>query len=54
MLWSLDLDIAGPKALGMRAVWVSTDVVPADFATPPDATISSLEQLPEVLERWLP
>jgi putative hydrolase of the HAD superfamily len=50
----LDLDIAGPKALGMRAVWVSTDVVPPDFATPPDGTIPSLEQLPGVLERWLP
>jgi putative hydrolase of the HAD superfamily len=49
----LDLDIAGPKALSMRAVWVSTDLVPPDLATPPDATISSLEQLPGVLERWL-
>jgi FMN phosphatase YigB (HAD superfamily) len=49
----LDLDIAGPKAIGMRAVWVSTDTVPADSATSPDATISSLEQLPGVLGRWL-
>jgi putative hydrolase of the HAD superfamily len=49
----LDLDIAGPKAIGMRAVWVSTDAVPPDSATSPDATISSLEQLPGVLERWL-
>jgi FMN phosphatase YigB (HAD superfamily) len=49
----LDLDIAGPKAIGMRAVWVSTDALPADFATLPDATISSLEQLPGVLGRWL-
>lgn len=49
----LDLDIAGPKALGMRAVWVSSDAVPSDLATPPDATISSLEQLPGVMERWL-
>jgi putative hydrolase of the HAD superfamily len=49
----LDLDIAGPKALGMRAVWISAEVVPPDFATPPDATIPSLEQLPGVLERWL-
>jgi FMN phosphatase YigB (HAD superfamily) len=48
----LDLDVAGPKGLGMRAVWVSTDVVPSGFATPPDATISSLEQLPAVLEPW--
>ncbi|HET9809765.1 MAG TPA: HAD family hydrolase [Candidatus Limnocylindria bacterium] len=49
----LDLDIAGPKALGMRAVWISADPVPPDFAMQPDATISSLEQLPAVLERWL-
>jgi putative hydrolase of the HAD superfamily len=49
----LDLDIAGPKALGMRAVWISTHVIPPGFATPPDATIPSLERLPEVLEPWL-
>lgn len=49
----LDLDVAGPKALGMRAVWVSSDTVPPDFATPPDATIASLEELPGVLKRWL-
>jgi FMN phosphatase YigB (HAD superfamily) len=49
----LDLDVAGPKVLGMRAVWVSPDVIPSNFATPPDATIASLEQLPRVLDRWL-
>jgi FMN phosphatase YigB (HAD superfamily) len=49
----LDLDVAGPKVLGMRTVWVSTDVVPSGFATPPDATIPSLQQLPRVLESWL-
>jgi hypothetical protein len=37
----------------MRAVWISADPVPPDFAMQPDATISSLEQLPAVLERWL-
>jgi len=49
----LDLDIAGPKALGMRAVWVSTRVIPPGFAPPPDATIPSLQRLPEVLQPWL-
>jgi FMN phosphatase YigB (HAD superfamily) len=49
----LDLDIAGPRALGMRAVWISKDPIPPGFATPPDATISTLGQLPEVLEPWL-
>lgn len=49
----LDLDIAGPKALGMRAVWVTNDVLPPGFATPPDATISSLARLPDVLEPWI-
>jgi FMN phosphatase YigB (HAD superfamily) len=49
----LDLDVAGPKILGMRTVWVSTDVVPPGSATQPDATIASLEQLPVVLDPWL-
>jgi len=49
----LDLDVAGPKALGMRAVWISGGVARPDIAAAPDATISSLEQLPGVLEPWL-
>jgi FMN phosphatase YigB (HAD superfamily) len=49
----LDLDIAGAKALGMRAVWLSTSALPPDIATPPDATIASLIELPRVLGPWL-
>jgi putative hydrolase of the HAD superfamily len=49
----LDLDIAGPKALGMRAVWVSNSPLPPDFVPPPDATVASLAELPRLLERWL-
>lgn len=49
----LDLDVAGPKALGMRAVWISADGVSPDGAALPDATIASLEDLPRVLTPWL-
>jgi putative hydrolase of the HAD superfamily len=49
----LDLDVAGPKALGMRAVWVSTSSLPPEFAPPPDATVASLELLPHALEHWI-
>jgi hypothetical protein len=37
----------------MRAVWISADPDAPDVAMQADATISSLEQLPAVLERWL-
>jgi putative hydrolase of the HAD superfamily len=49
----LDLDVAGPRELGMRAVWVSADGVLPDGAVPPDATITSLVHLPRVLTPWL-
>ncbi|HEV8230496.1 MAG TPA: HAD family hydrolase [Candidatus Limnocylindria bacterium] len=49
----LDFDVAGPKALGIRAVWRSHALLPPGFVPPPDATIRSLEELPTVLESWL-
>jgi putative hydrolase of the HAD superfamily len=49
----LDLDVAGPQALGMRAVWVNSAGIPPGPAAQPDATIDSLLELPGILERWL-
>lgn len=49
----IDLDVAGPKALGMRAVWVSVDPTAETGAAAPDATIASLRELPAVLDHWL-
>jgi len=45
-------DIAGAKELGMRAVWVRNDVVPA-YDVEPDATIDQLGELVGVVDGWL-
>jgi HAD superfamily hydrolase (TIGR01509 family) len=44
-------DIAGAKALGMRAVWVRNDVVPS-YDVEPDAVIDELADLVAVLDSW--
>jgi HAD superfamily hydrolase (TIGR01509 family) len=44
-------DIAGAKALGMRAVWVRNDVVPS-YDVEPDAVIDELAELVAVLDSW--
>jgi FMN phosphatase YigB (HAD superfamily) len=50
----LDLDVAGAMPLGIRAVWLNHGATAATAADPkPDAIIRSLEELPEVLGRWL-
>lgn len=47
-----ELDIAGARAVGMRAIWKR----PRDFIGPPDpapdAEISCLDELAPILERW--
>lgn len=48
----LDLDIAGAKVLGIRAVWRSSNEPPQDAQLGPDAVIGSLAELPRVLEAW--
>lgn len=49
-----ELDVEGPRTLGMRAVWISAGIVPpAATTTAPDATIASLVELPRTLEPWL-
>ncbi len=45
-------DIAGAKAMGMRAVWMRNDVVPS-YDVRPDATVDQLEELVGVVDGWL-
>jgi HAD superfamily hydrolase (TIGR01509 family) len=44
-------DIFGAKAVGMRAVWIRNDLVPP-YDVDPDATIDSLSELIEIVDRW--
>lgn len=49
----LDVDIAGPQKLGMRAVLVASPFrVEEDPEIVPDARIPSLDALPALLEEW--
>jgi putative hydrolase of the HAD superfamily len=45
-------DIHGAKAAGMRAVWIPNREVPAYAAAEPDAVITSLTELPPLLDQW--
>ncbi|MET0125889.1 MAG: HAD family hydrolase, partial [Pseudomonas caspiana] len=45
-------DIAGAQQAGMRAIWYNPSGKPWEAEKAPDAEISSLTQLPEVLSRW--
>jgi len=44
-------DIAGAKAVGMRAVWLRNDVVPS-YDVEPDAAITDLTELVDVVDAW--
>lgn len=46
-------DIAGAQQAGLRAIWYNPMGKPWEADRLPDAEISSLTQLPEVLARWL-
>ena len=53
-------DVVGPKRIGMRAIWLRLPPprphavgAPRDLRAEPDATIGSLAEIPEVVERWL-
>ncbi len=45
-------DIHGAKSLGMRAVLLPNEVVPPFEAARPDAVISRLSELPDLIESW--
>jgi len=45
-------DIAGAQQAGMRAIWYNPQGKPWEAEKSPDAEISSLTQLPDVLRRW--
>lgn len=47
-----DDDIGGAQQAGMRAIWYNPAGKPWDAPIPPDAEISSLTQLPDVLRKW--
>lgn len=44
-------DVFGGRQAGLKTVWRRNDSVPR-FDVEPDATIDSLSELPDVLERW--
>jgi putative hydrolase of the HAD superfamily len=45
-------DVAGAQQSGLRAIWYNPSGKPWEADRLPDAEISSLTQLPEVLARW--
>jgi putative hydrolase of the HAD superfamily len=45
-------DVAGAKAIGMRAVWVRNDSVPS-YDVEPDGVVDSLGELVDVVDGWL-
>jgi FMN hydrolase / 5-amino-6-(5-phospho-D-ribitylamino)uracil phosphatase len=45
-------DIAGARAIGMRAVLLPNDAVPAGPVAP-DATINNLSDLLPIIDRWM-
>jgi HAD superfamily hydrolase (TIGR01509 family) len=45
-------DVAAPQSVGCRGVWLNRSGAPCPPGIEPDAVISSLEELPAVLERF--
>ena len=46
-------DVLGAKGVGMNAVWINRDGKNIDEEQPqPDYQITSLAQLPEILNNW--
>jgi putative hydrolase of the HAD superfamily len=45
-------DVVGPKAAGMRGVWVNPQGLPVPGETRPDAVIENLAELPRILAGW--
>lgn len=50
---SLANDVEGARRVGMRAVWLSrSGAGPGAHGVVPDATIRTLDELPDLLDRW--
>jgi FMN hydrolase / 5-amino-6-(5-phospho-D-ribitylamino)uracil phosphatase len=49
----IETDVLGAQAFGMRAVWLNRSGAEVPEAVHPDAVISSLEPLPELVDRLL-
>jgi putative hydrolase of the HAD superfamily len=49
----IETDVLGAQAYGMRAVWLNRGGEPTPPAVHPDAVISSLEPLPDLVDRLL-
>jgi putative hydrolase of the HAD superfamily len=47
-------DVAGAQAAGMRAVWVRRGTEVSNGSCKPNATITSLRELPATLDVWYP
>ena len=50
---SLEVDVAGARRAGMRAIWVRAGAAAATDSTLPDVEIQSLYELPDALGAWL-
>ena len=48
----LETDVAGAKAIGMKAVWLSMSKDSEDFNPQPDYRIEDLLQLRDIRELW--
>jgi HAD superfamily hydrolase (TIGR01509 family) len=49
----LEVDVAGAKGLGMRAIWVRAEAAAVTENVRPDAEIESLRELPDTLGPWV-
>lgn len=47
-------DVAGAQAAGMRAVWIRHGADVSNGSCKPNATISSVKELPKTLDLWFP
>jgi len=50
---SLEVDVAGAKGMGMRAIWVRARAAAVTDNARPDVEIESLRELPDAVRPWL-
>jgi FMN phosphatase YigB (HAD superfamily) len=49
----LEVDVAGAKGAGMRAIWMRPKTAASSDGARPDLEIESLRELPDALAPWL-